>query len=69
MAAVKAHAGPQRYAILFPLNEFEPLLALSLQGDGPLISGGGRRGAFESQAFREALRSTWTRFVATGRRR
>lgn len=56
MAAVKARAGPQRYAILFPLNEFEPLLALSLQGDVPLLSDGGRRGAFESQAFREALR-------------
>jgi multiple sugar transport system substrate-binding protein len=55
MAAIKARAGPSRYAILFPLNEFEPLLALSLQGDTPLISGGGRRGNFESAAFRDAL--------------
>ena len=31
MAAIKAQAGPKRYAILLPLNEFEPLLALGLQ--------------------------------------
>ena len=55
MAAIKAHQGASRYAVLFPLNEFEPLLALSLQGDSPLLSGGGRRGNFEGPAFRQAL--------------
>ena len=53
MAAIKARAG-DRYAILFPLNEFEPLLALSLQGPGELIVDG-RRGGFEGPAFRDAL--------------
>ncbi len=53
MAAIKAGA-PDRYAVLFPLNEFEPLLALSLQGPGELIVDG-RRGGFEGVAFRDAL--------------
>ncbi|MGZ5662538.1 MAG: sugar ABC transporter substrate-binding protein [Usitatibacter sp.] len=53
MAAVKARAG-DGYAVLFPLNEFEPLLALSLQGEGALVNAG--RGAFEGEAFRAALR-------------
>lgn len=55
MAAVKRRAGPARYAVLFPLNEFEPLLALSLQGETPLLAEGGRRGNFEASAFVSAL--------------
>ncbi len=55
MAALKERNGAKRYAILFPLNEFEPLLALSLQGPAPLLSGGGRNGDFEGESFRRAL--------------
>jgi multiple sugar transport system substrate-binding protein len=55
MAALKKRAGDSAYAILFPLNEFEPLLALALQGDMPLLAQGGRRGGFEGAAFRDAL--------------
>ena len=55
MAAIKARVGSKAYAILFPLNEFEPLLALSLQGREPLLAEGGRRGGFEAPAFRQAL--------------
>jgi len=55
MAAIKARTGDAAYAVLFPLNEFEPLLALSLQGDTPLLAHGGRRGGFEGAAFRAAL--------------
>jgi multiple sugar transport system substrate-binding protein len=55
MAAIKRRAGPEGYAILFPLNEFEPLLALSLQGARPLLAEGGRRGDFRGEAFRNAL--------------
>jgi len=55
MQAVKASVGPGRYAILFPLNEFEPLLALSLQGDNALLAEGGRAGDFRGPAFRQAL--------------
>jgi multiple sugar transport system substrate-binding protein len=54
MAAIKKR-GPERYAVLFPLNEFEPLLALSLQGPEPLLADGGRRGDFRGEGFRHAL--------------
>ncbi len=56
MSALKQRAGPGRYAILLPLNEFEPLLALALQQDDPLLRDDGRRGNFESAGFRRALK-------------
>jgi multiple sugar transport system substrate-binding protein len=55
LAAVKARAAPDHYAILLPLNEFEPLLALALQQDDPLLRDDGRYGNFESAGFRRAL--------------
>ena len=55
MAAIKQRAGPDRYAILLPLNEFEPLLALALQQDDPLLRDDGRWGNFKSAGFRRAL--------------
>ena len=56
LAAVKRDAGPDRYAILLPLNEFEPLVALALQQDDPLLRDDGRWGNFRSEGFRRALR-------------
>jgi multiple sugar transport system substrate-binding protein len=56
LAAIKARAGPDRYSILLPINEFEPLLVLALQQDDPLLRDGGRWGNFESAGFRRALR-------------
>ena len=53
--AVKAQAAPSHYAILLPMNEFEPLLALALQQSDPLLRDGGRYGNFESAGFRRAL--------------
>ncbi len=53
LAAVKKVAGP--YAILLPLNEFEPLLAMGLQQRELLLIGDGRRGNFSSPDFRRAL--------------
>ena len=55
LAAVKARARPNRYAILLPLNEVEPLLALALQQDDPLLRDDGRYGNFDSPGFRRAL--------------
>lgn len=55
LAAVKERAGPGRFAILLPSNEFEPLLALALQQDDPLLRENGRFGNFESEGFRRAL--------------
>ena len=55
MTAIKTRAGARKYSILLPLNEFEPLLALALQQDEPLLRDGGRHGNFRSAGFRRAL--------------
>lgn len=55
LTAIKERAGPDRYAIFLPLNEFEPLLALALQQDEPLLRDHGRYGNFRSPGFRRAL--------------
>ncbi len=55
MAAVKRHVGPDRYAILLPLNEFEPQLSLALQQDDALLRDRDTRGNFDSPGFRSAL--------------
>lgn len=55
LGVIKARAGSERYAILFPLNEFEPLLALALQQPEPLLRDGGRYGGFSGDGFRRAL--------------
>jgi multiple sugar transport system substrate-binding protein len=55
LAAVRTPAHSDRYPILLPLNEFEPLLALALQQDEPLLREGGRWGNFEAPGFRRAL--------------
>jgi multiple sugar transport system substrate-binding protein len=55
LAAIKGRSGPDGYAILLPLTEFEPLLALGLQQPQPLLRDDGSRGAFASPGFRRAL--------------
>ena len=55
LAAVQANAGADRHAILLPLNEFEPLVALALQQDDTLLREDGRWGNFGSTGFRRAL--------------
>lgn len=54
MRAIKARARPGDYAILLPLNEYEPLLALGLQQRESLLRDGGRYGNFRSPGFRRA---------------
>lgn len=55
MAAIKRNVGPDRYAILLPVNEFEQQLSLALQQDDPLLRDGDRYGNFRSPGFRKAL--------------
>jgi len=55
MAAVKKLVGPDRYAILMPLNEFEQQLSLGLQFDDPLLRDHDNYGNFRSPGFRRAL--------------
>lgn len=55
LGAVKLRAGADRYAILLPLAEAEPLLAFALQQRADLLRDGGRFGDFAAPAFRRAL--------------
>jgi multiple sugar transport system substrate-binding protein len=55
LAAIKARVGRERYAVLLPLNEFEPLLVLALQQPQELLRDHGRWGNFRSPGFRRAL--------------
>jgi multiple sugar transport system substrate-binding protein len=55
LAAIKANAGKDQYAIFLPLNEFEPLLNLAIQQSDPLLRDNGTRGNFESAGFRRAF--------------
>ena len=53
LAAIKREVGPDRFAILLPLNEPEPLLNLAIHD--PLLRDGGRYGNFRSAGFRRTL--------------
>jgi len=55
LGAIKAMVGSERYSVLLPLNEFEPLLVLALQQPSELLRDGGRWGNFRSEDFRRAL--------------
>jgi multiple sugar transport system substrate-binding protein len=55
MLAIKRNAGDKAYAILLPLDEFEPLLYLAIQQDEPLLRDNGTRGNFENPGFRKAF--------------
>jgi multiple sugar transport system substrate-binding protein len=49
--------------LLLPLQEFEPLLALALQQDEPLLRDGDRYGNFRSAGFQRALNFYLDRFA------
>lgn len=55
MHAVKRVAGGDNFAVLLPVNEFEQLLTLGLQGDEPLLKDDATRGNFSSPSFVAAL--------------
>lgn len=55
MRAVKRTVGDDRFAILIPINEFEPLLVFGLQAQPNLLRDGDRYGDFRGAAFREAF--------------
>jgi multiple sugar transport system substrate-binding protein len=54
LEAIKAR-NPREFAVILPLNEYEPLVALSLQQEEPLLREGGRYGNFRGDGFRRAL--------------
>ena len=55
LGAIKQMVGRDRYSVLLPVNEFEPLLVLGLQMPSELLRDGGRWGNFRSDDFRRVL--------------
>jgi multiple sugar transport system substrate-binding protein len=55
LLAIKRLVGPERFAVLLPLNEYDPLVALALQQSDPLLREGGRYGNFRSAGFQRTL--------------
>ena len=55
LQAIKRMVGPDRFAVLLPLNEYDPLVALALQQPEPLLREGGRYGNFRSAGFARTL--------------
>ena len=54
LEAIRRQGGADRYGIVLPVNEFEPLVALAQQ-NGPLLRDGDRFGNFQSAGFGRAL--------------
>jgi len=55
LSAIEERVGPERYALLLPLNEYEPMVALWLQQGEPLLRDDGRYGNFRSPGFARTL--------------
>lgn len=55
MQAIKRLAGNDAFAVLLPLNQFEPLQVLALQQPESMLRDGDRYGNFRSASFRRAL--------------
>jgi len=55
LVAIKRLVGPDKFGVLLPLNEYDPLVALSLQQGTSLLRDGGRWGNFRSAGFRRTL--------------
>ncbi|MBZ0270117.1 sugar ABC transporter substrate-binding protein [bacterium] len=55
LVAVKRVVGPDRFAILLPVNEWSAPVAFALQAGSPLLTGNATRGAFSEDAFRRAM--------------
>ncbi len=51
LAAIKARAHGERFGILLPLNDYDPLIALALQQSQPMLRDNGTRGNFASEDF------------------
>ena len=55
LAAIKQRGIRDQYGIVLPANEPEPLVALALQQNDPLLRDDGRYGNFQSAGFRRAF--------------
>jgi ABC-type glycerol-3-phosphate transport system substrate-binding protein len=51
LAAIKERAHGERFGILLPLNDYDPLIALALQQSQPMLRDNGTRGNFANPEF------------------
>lgn len=54
MEALRRAAGPGKFAIFLPTNEYTPWIVLGLQAGSPLLEDDDTRGAFSEPAYRRA---------------
>ncbi|MFI5370718.1 MAG: sugar ABC transporter substrate-binding protein [Candidatus Eisenbacteria bacterium] len=54
MEGIKRVAGPDRYAIFLPTNEYTPWIVFGMQAGSPLLTDHDTRGAFSQPAYRRA---------------
>jgi multiple sugar transport system substrate-binding protein len=52
---IRAQSNAERFGILLPLNEYEPILALALQSTTPVLKDNGTRGNFSNPEFLAAF--------------
>ena len=55
MMKIKSQVGKDKYSILVPLNEYEPLVTLALQIDEPILKDNASLGNMTSAGFKKAL--------------
>ncbi|MFL6197231.1 MAG: sugar ABC transporter substrate-binding protein [Thermoanaerobaculia bacterium] len=55
MTRIKKLGGPDRFAILLPIDEWTQPVVFGLQNGATLLDRGGRRGAFRDPRFRQAM--------------
>ncbi len=55
MRIMKGKIGAQKYPILLPVNEYEPLITLALQVDDPILKDNASLGNMNSKGFKSAL--------------
>jgi len=66
MAAIKRMQGPNRYAVLMPINEFEQQLSLALQQPDPLLRDDDTRRRSPTSGMNSSAASTCSTFPAPG---
>lgn len=52
---IKTNVGKDKYSIILPLNEYEPLFNLSLSVDDPLLKDNATLGNFDSKGYKQTL--------------
>ena len=55
LAALSSGARRGKYGLLMPINEYEPLVALCLQAEAPILLDNGTRGGFQQEHLRESF--------------